>query len=239
MLCALVADAGAEVADLGIAQDDAAELSQRVRQGLAADILLLSGGVSAGVLDLVPPVLRNLGIEEVFHKVRLKPGKPVWFGVRRESQRSTLVFGLPGNPASTLVCFELFVRPALNRLLGRAEVSPPQVEGCLLREYSQPGDRPTYFPARLRQEQGTVRVELLEWRGSADLRTLAWADGLACFPAGRERFQPGDKVTVILHQSSTRPVAGRADAADDFSDRAGRTGNPACVDHGWAAPGRT
>ena len=89
-------------------------LRAQVAMGLAADVLVLSGGVSAGDLDLVPDTFRRCGVEKVFHKVRLKPGKPVWFGVlRRAGGATTLVFGLPGNPASSLVCFELFVRPAV------------------------------------------------------------------------------------------------------------------------------
>jgi molybdopterin molybdotransferase len=201
MLCALVTDAGAEAVDLGIGRDDADELSRLVRQGLAEDVVLLSGGVSAGVLDLVPPVLRGVGVAEVFHKVRLKPGKPVWFGVWGEAARQTLVFGLPGNPVSTCVCFELFVRPALARLLGHTAVAPPRVEARLIGEHSQHGDRPTYFPARLRSEQGVTLVELLDWHGSADLRTLAAADGLAYFPAGRERFPAGERVTVFVRRT--------------------------------------
>jgi molybdopterin molybdotransferase len=201
MLCALVADAGAEAVDLGIGRDEADELSRLVRQGLAEDVVLISGGVSAGVLDLVPPVLRGLGVAEVFHKVRLKPGKPVWFGIWRETARQTLVFGLPGNPVSTGVCFELFVRPALARLLGHSDVAPPHVAARLVREYSHRGDRPTYFPARLRSERGVTVVELLDWHGSADLRTLAAADGLAYFPAGRERFAAGESVTVFVRRT--------------------------------------
>ncbi len=82
-------------------------------------MLVISGGVSAGVLDLVPGVLAELGVEQVFHKIRLKPGKPLWFGVQQADGGDTLVFGLPGNPVSSLVCFELFVRPAIARLAGR------------------------------------------------------------------------------------------------------------------------
>ena len=108
--------AGGMPIDLGIARDEPADLRTKIEQGLAADVLMISGGVSAGVLDLVPAVLRDLGVEQVFHKVNLKPGKPLWFGTRK---LRTLVFGLPGNPVSSLVCFELFVRPAIAKLSGR------------------------------------------------------------------------------------------------------------------------
>ncbi len=110
LLNALVQRAGAKPVPLGIGRDDLDDLRQLVAQGLQEDVLVLSGGVSAGVLDLVPQVLQELGVEQVFHKVDLKPGKPLWFGVNADTQ--TLVFGLPGNPVSSLVCCELFVRPA-------------------------------------------------------------------------------------------------------------------------------
>ena len=120
MLAAVVRQAGAEPIALAVARDDETDLRQKISAGLAADVLLLSGGVSAGVLDLVPKVLVELGAEEVFHKVSVKPGKPLWFGVARRDGRETLIFGLPGNPVSTFVCFELFVRPAIEGLSGRS-----------------------------------------------------------------------------------------------------------------------
>ena len=101
LLAALVRQTGATPIDLGIARDDAADLRSKVSAGLAHDVLVLSGGVSAGVLDLVPQVLAELGVRQVFHKVNLKPGKPLWFGVHpRSAGVSTLVFGLPGNPSA-------------------------------------------------------------------------------------------------------------------------------------------
>ena len=109
MLLAQAATCGACPVSLGIARDTIAELSMRIQQGLDHDVLLLSGGVSAGTLDLVPQQLAAAGVEQIFHGVNMKPGKPLWFGIRRRESRTTLVFGLPGNPVSSLVCFELFV----------------------------------------------------------------------------------------------------------------------------------
>ena len=201
MLCALVSGAGAKAVDLGIARDDRAELARSIRRGLEEDVLILSGGVSMGVLDLVPAVLQEAGVEPVFHKVRLKPGKPMWFGVALASEGNRLVFGLPGNPVSSLVCFEVFVRPALAVLAGRPAHESPRVIARLARRHHQRGDRPTYYPARLRDEAGAIVVEPLAWRGSADLTTLAQADGLALFPAGRACFEAGETVTVMLLRS--------------------------------------
>lgn len=113
MLAAQAATCNAIPVSLGVARDNIEELSLRIQQGLQHDVLLLSGGVSAGTLDLVPQQLATVGVEQIFHGVNMKPGKPLWFGIRRMESRTTLVFGLPGNPVSSLVCFELFVRPCL------------------------------------------------------------------------------------------------------------------------------
>jgi molybdenum cofactor synthesis domain-containing protein len=152
LLEGLVSQAGGMSIPLGIARDEPADLQGHIELGLERDILLLSGGVSAGVLDLVPQVLAELGVEQIFHKVNLKPGKPLWFGVKRhpEQGRQTLVFGLPGNPVSGLVCFELFVRPAIEKLSGREPRGLPRVTAILTQEHKQRGDRPTYWPAQLR-----------------------------------------------------------------------------------------
>ncbi len=198
MLCALADKAGGASVDLGIGRDDEAELSRLVRRGLQEDVLVLSGGVSAGVLDLVPKVLEDGGVERVFHKVRVKPGKPLWFGAVPGTAGNTLVFGLPGNPVGTLVCFELFVRPALRAMAGKQADTHPMVEARLARPHKQRGDRPTYFPAVLRNESDTTLVEPLNWHGSADLSTLARADGLALFPAEKTRFEAGESITVLL-----------------------------------------
>ena len=100
MLLACVARAGAIANGLGIAGDQLDELRRLIAAGLEADVLVVSGGVSAGVLDLVPGVLAELGVERVFHKVQIKPGMPLWFGVRPGQPSAKLVFGLPGNPVS-------------------------------------------------------------------------------------------------------------------------------------------
>ena len=124
MLAARAKAAGCQVNSLAIGRDNEAELRREIKAGLDSDILILSGGVSAGVRDLVPQTLESLGVQQVFHKVRLKPGKPIWFGIREGGQGKTLVFGLPGNPISSLVCFELFVQSAIRRLAGNSSQSP-------------------------------------------------------------------------------------------------------------------
>jgi molybdopterin molybdotransferase len=200
MLAALVRRAGARPVALGVARDDEDHLRALVLRGLKEDVLLLSGGVSAGTRDLVPQVLAVTGVKAVFHKVRLKPGKPLWFGVRpavRPSYPDTLVFGLPGNPVSSLVCFELLVRPALAQLAGMPSASP-HMSAVLAAPHSQRGDRPTFFPAEFLPGRKPIVVRTLPWKGSADLQTLAKAHCLICFPAGDRDFLEGDTVEIRL-----------------------------------------
>jgi molybdopterin molybdotransferase len=197
MLLAAAQAAGAVAVDLKIARDDAQQLRSLIARGLEHDVLVISGGVSAGVLDLVPGVLAELGVQQVFHKVHLKPGKPLWFGVLARGPVDTLVFGLPGNPVSSLVCFELFVRPAIGQLAGRGDTSLVEVAAELAVDYLQRGDRPTYFPARLANVDGRHRVEPLRWQGSGDLRTLVQANALAYFPPGERAYRAGETVRVL------------------------------------------
>lgn len=198
MLFACVQQAGAKAIELGIGRDDHDALTQLMSEGLTHDVLLVSGGVSAGVLDLVPGVLAELGVRQVFHKVAVKPGKPIWFGVLENGEETKLVFGLPGNPVSSLVCFELFVRPALAALSGRGFGARPTVSARLASSFEQRGERVTYFPATVTEDGDVRSAEPLPWKGSGDLRSLASANGLIRFPAGTRRFEPGETVEVAM-----------------------------------------
>ncbi len=198
LLMAAARRAGGVAIDLGIARDEPAMLEERISTGLKqADIFVLSGGVSAGVLDLVPGVLANLGVRQVFHKVNLKPGKPIWFGVLRPAQGGCkLVFGLPGNPVSSLVCFELFVRPAMSKSSGQYAAVAGQT-AVLSIDFQQRGDRDTYFPATLDRQAIPPRVTPVAWRGSADLCGFSAAGALAIFPAGDRVYRAGESIEVI------------------------------------------
>lgn len=201
MLSAMVASAGAVPVDLGVGRDNRDDLRRAISAGLEADMLILSGGVSAGVLDLVPGVLAELGVREIFHKVSVKPGKPIWFGLYETSGRAKPVFGLPGNPVSGLVCFELFVRPSLRKIQGFAEVARRTVKGRLAKRFVHQGDRPTYWPAV--REAGNAANDSLElvtplaWHGSGDLRGIVPADCLICFPSGDQEHAAGDIVEYM------------------------------------------
>jgi len=201
MLCAQIRQAGATAVPLGIARDERTELAARIDAGLEADVLLLSGGVSAGVLDLVPSELQRAGVEQVFHKVRVKPGKPLWFGVLRQGDRSKLVFGLPGNPVSSMVTFELFVRPALRRLMGIDPAEPQTLTARLAHSHSHRDDRPTYFPASISRVEDGLRVSLANWHGSSDLQSTVGANGMAVLPSEPVEYSSGDAVKVIRWSS--------------------------------------
>jgi molybdopterin molybdotransferase len=194
MLVGQVCRAGGVPLDLGISYDDIASLRSLVGTGLrAAHVLVLSGGVSAGKLDLVPGVLKELEVEAHFHKVEMKPGKPVFFG----SRGSKLVFGLPGNPVSVLACFELFVRPALRRLGNHKDAGPKMVQATLLEDFPYRTDRPTYHPAWLDDGPNGWRVRIVPWFGSPDLRALSQANALAVLPKGDHQHRSGQVLSVL------------------------------------------
>jgi molybdopterin molybdotransferase len=197
MLAAQVHRAGGVPRLLGIARDTVDSLRSFIQKGLQADVLILSGGVSAGKLDLVPGVLEELGVKARFHKVLMKPGKPVFFG----SRGSTLVFGLPGNPVSSLVCFELFVRPALRRLQNHAEPLPPLWRIPLGRDFAYKTDRPTYHPACVQWLEGQCQLTLFPWFGSPDLRGLTGANALAVIAPGEHQFRSGQMLDVLPLES--------------------------------------
>lgn len=210
MLAAQVRRAGGIPVPLGIARDERAHLRQRIEEGLECDVLLLSGGVSAGKLDLVPSELKAAGVYQVFHKVQMKPGKPLWFGVRERSDPNPsaspvstgaasrcYVFGLPGNPVSSMVCCELFVRSALRRLMGIEPAEPVPVSARLTEAYRMQGNRPTYHPARLDWQATGPVVRAVDWVGSADLRATVDANAMLLFPAGEHSYAAGDSIEVF------------------------------------------
>jgi len=170
---ALVKLAGAEPVPLGNARDTLAELRLNIERGLESDVLVLSGGVSAGKYDLVEPVLRELGAEFFFDSVAIRPGRPTVFGICR----GKFVFGLPGNPASTIVTFELFVRPAIEILLGSQPMELPIVAAKLATPVKQKAPLTHFLPARLESRGGEPFVQELPWPSSGDIVALARATG--------------------------------------------------------------
>lgn len=196
MLLAQAATCGACPVALGVARDTFADLSRGIQQGLEQDVLLLSGGVSAGTLDLVPQQLAAAGVEQIFHGVDMKPGKPLWFGIRRGASRTTLVFGLPGNPVSSLVCFELFVRPALRKMSGIAHQNPAGLAARLSQAYAVKGSRPVYQPAVISVHEGQLHVRPVAWNGSSDLKATVEANGMALMSSAHGLYAAGELVPI-------------------------------------------
>lgn len=180
-LAAACERAGAEVLEVGIVPDDPEELARRFAAALeTGDALVTTGGVSMGRYDLVGQAFERLGVEPVLHKVAIKPGKPVWFGVRGEKP----VFGLPGNPVSSLLGFEVFVRPALARMEGcEAEARELLLPGVWEGPETAPNARQQNLPSRLqRSADGRTRLVPLPWKGSADIVGASRAEAFAVVP---------------------------------------------------------
>jgi molybdopterin molybdotransferase len=185
----LIRQAGAELVNLGIADDTREALQEKLEYALAeCDVVITSGGVSVGEYDLVKDVFRDLGCAQQFWKVAMKPGKPFVFGTREHR----LVFGLPGNPVSAAVTFLLLVRPALLRLRGLKDVDLPVVTVETGEDFVNRGDRPHYMRARL--ENG--KVTLAGRQGSHVISSLTEANCLVEIPACRT-LTKGSSVTAL------------------------------------------
>lgn len=158
---------------LGLVRDDAKLLLKKITQGLRYDILIITGAVSVGDFDLVPYVLKKAGATTIFHKVAIRPGKPFLFA----RHGRCLIFGLPGNPVSSLVSFVLFLKPAIRNMLGlKADFFVE--EGYLAKDAYNDSSRLSFFPARLSLREGEYKIHPLRYGGSADLYALAKAEVL-------------------------------------------------------------
>jgi molybdopterin molybdotransferase len=186
--------AGASVRLLGIAPDRQDAIAAAIRSGLSADVLVVSGGVSAGDYDLVEPALLAEGVSLLFTKVAIKPGAPLVFGRRGR----TLVFGLPGNPVSAQVTFELFVRTALLRMQGASAVSRPRVGVELESAVKNRSGRKSHLPARVRWEKGRFVARPVRSMGSGDLVAHARANALVVIEAERSEAAAGERAEAIL-----------------------------------------
>jgi molybdopterin molybdotransferase len=195
-LAALVRAAGAQPLVLPLVRDNVAQVEAAFAEAAAtADLVVSSGGVSVGEHDLVKPALERLGLEARFWRVWMKPGKPLLFG----RLRGRPCFGLPGNPVSGMVCFHLFVRPALGKMLGLPETRwrLPEVSARLAHEVRTKGDRPTYLRARLVWTETGWQAEVLPGQGSGMLTSMLGAQGLVFFPEGKRVGQAGEVVPVL------------------------------------------
>jgi molybdopterin molybdotransferase len=193
MLSSALAAAGAEVGVEPPVADDEQLLREALERGLAADVLVTSGGVSVGEHDLVRAAEQELGVEEVFWRVSIKPGKPVSFGVRGD----TLVFGLPGNPVSALVGCELFVKPALRALQGLADPLPRFEPGRLAGDLRRNAERDEFVRARSRVDGDAVVLEPVTGQESHMIVRSAVADALVHVPRGNGELASGSTVSWL------------------------------------------
>jgi molybdopterin molybdotransferase len=194
MVRLLAARAGAEVVDHGVVGDDREATRSAIAAGLEGDVLVVSGGVSVGPHDHVKPAFEDNGVDEVFWRVRIKPGKPLWFGRRGD----TLVFGLPGNPLSTIVCFCVFIEPALRRLAGERDARPRLDAGRLTTPAEASDGRTTFLTSRLRPgADGVLEATPTERQGSHMTGALGESDGFAVAPEDAGELRAGAPVDVL------------------------------------------
>lgn len=193
-LGAAVTAAGFEPWPLGIVRDTAEALRGALREAAAADCVVTSGGVSVGDHDHVKPVVQELGTMD-FWSIAIRPGRPLAFGELRNHDRMTPIFGLPGNPVSALLTFELFVRPALLRMAGRTKLQRPRTE-AILRDTIEKPPSLRFFARGVYDGSGDVRTTGPQ--GSGILRSMALANCLIDVPAGIARVGPGERVNLIL-----------------------------------------
>jgi molybdopterin molybdotransferase len=190
-LAALVRAAGGSPVILPVAPDTKQGLTALLEQGLQQDLLLISGGVSAGKYDLVKPCLRDLGAEFFFERVRIQPGQPTAFG----HARGRFVFGLPGNPGSSMVTFHVFARAALELLSGQADAPLQILYAVFEAPFSHKRGLTRFLPAHL---QANGRLLHIPWQGSSDVPALAKANAFLIADADREQWNAGDPIRVML-----------------------------------------
>jgi len=199
-LAAQVEAAGGDPAQLPIAPDEREPLRRLLLEGLTADLLLVTGGVSAGKHDLVEEVLSELGAEFLFTGALIQPGRPVVFGraPRRTGAEATPFFGLPGNPVSTMVCFELFARPVLDALSGARPAPLQFVKARLKSEVKTRTGLTRFLPAVLSGEFEEAEVEMVRWQGSGDVAAAARANCYLVVPPEAERLAAGEMVSILM-----------------------------------------
>lgn len=194
MLLALLQNLNIKVKYLGIAEDEERGLKKLMAKGLKNDIFLLSGGVSMGDYDLVPDVLKKCGVKEVFHKIYMKPGKPVFFGTRG----GRLVFGVPGNPVSTYLTFLVLIKPAIDKMMGKT----PHLNirrGRLKEDFRQKPGRKHFVPAKVLEREGQLHIyPVKKYHGSADMPSLSQANAFMIVEGKLSFLKRDSWVEVIL-----------------------------------------
>ncbi|HEY1940197.1 MAG TPA: gephyrin-like molybdotransferase Glp [Candidatus Angelobacter sp.] len=193
-LAALVAESGGEPVQLPIAPDEEGKLTELIEEGLKADLLLLSGGVSMGKFDLVEQALKKLGAEFLFTGALIQPGKPVVFGEVGQAP----FFGLPGNPVSVMVTFELFARQVVEALAGAEAAQLRSARARLKKDFKTKTGLTRFLPAMLDGPLYEPEVDVVPWQGSGDMLAAARANCYLVAPPDREKLAKGEMVTVLM-----------------------------------------
>jgi len=194
MLSSLMRPVCRKFAYLGIVGDDEEELAVSVREGLSYDVLVLSGGVSVGKRDLVPWALEQAGMEEAFHSVAIKPGKPVLFGTAGQS----LIFGMPGNPQSCFVIFHMLVAPAIAAMSGASELPPFFEEGVMAEGFRNKPERMNVMPCTVERHEGLAALRLCRFHGAADIMGPSKANAYLIVPRGVEYVRQGERLRFFM-----------------------------------------
>ncbi len=195
LLNAVLAEVNIKPIFLGIAKDNMADLEERIREGLkSSDVLLISGGISVGEYDLVQEILLKLGIQKIFWRAAIKPGKPTFFG----RKGNTLVFGLPGNPASVLVTYLQFVRPAIQKMKGQKDMLLEEREAILEEKLKKKPGRAHFLRGVFQEKNGTAFVKSAGLQYSHILESFSKANCLIFLEEGKKFFKSGERVKIQI-----------------------------------------
>lgn len=197
-LAAQVQAAGGDPIVLSVAPDEPGRLRELIAEGFNADLLLLSGGVSMGKYDLVEQVMAEFAAEFFFTGAQIQPGRPIVFGKSKSKDKDKYFFGLPGNPVSTMVTFELFVRPVLEALAGQSPQKLVFPHAKLKSEIKTKTGLTRFLPAILSGEFNEAQVEVVPWQGSGDIAATALANCYVVIPPNRERIVAGEWIAVLM-----------------------------------------
>ena len=192
MLAGMVKQESCELVKMTMVPDIPKILKHEFEDALQADVVLISGGMSVGERDYAKPILKEMGVEEIFWKIKFKPGKPLFFGRRGK----TLVFGLPGNPASSYVLFEEFVRPALRQMMGRRILEESMVKAILEESITETYKRMHFMRGQLHEKNGKFRVRPLKFQGSHSIGSLVESNALIRVEANSPVLPKGCQVSV-------------------------------------------
>lgn len=193
-LMALVRECGAEPRQMGIARDEPAHLAEMIRAGLGSDVLVTTGGISMGDYDYLKDVFGEVGVNILFWKVAQKPGKPMTFGLAGNKP----VFALPGNPVSTSLSFELYVRPALRKMMGHLRLFRPTVHAVLTEDINKKAGRRNFIRGVVTRKGETLYAATTGAQGSGILRSMSAANGIIVLPEDTDHAKVGETVEVYL-----------------------------------------